>query len=287
MADLLAPAKINLFLRVLGKRDDGYHDILSLIGFAQFGDRLSIREAAHDKTSFHGPFAAFVDAKSNSILKALDAARRAGIPLPHFEIDIEKNIPVAAGLGGGTADAGAVLRHIRENFGGEDFNWPALALQIGADAPVCLESKPALVGGIGHFVHLLSYFPRLPVLVVNPLQALSTRDVFDNLDIAALPPLSVPPQAKLQNTDDVLTVMKNYGNDLLGAAQKLMPEIGGMLAALSAMPDCRFANLSGSGASCFALFPDKKSAENAERAYRAAFPGHFAIATEIEGADLI
>lgn len=285
---LTAPAKINLTLRVLGRQADGYHRLDSFVAFADIGDRLTL--AAASATALHttGPFADALDteAGSNLVLQALDILERtSGRPLP-TQMTLQKNLPVAAGLGGGSADAAAALRGLnalyRLGFSADDL--AALAASLGADVPVCLASAPAQMRGIGHELTRLPDLPALDVVLVNPRRALPTGPVFQALQSDVCPDeallSSMPPS--FADAAAVLAYCADIGNDLQGPASGLVSEID---ACIDALQRCgaSHAAMSGSGATCFGLVPAGQGAALAD-AYLRARPQDWTAAGRLIGA---
>jgi len=253
-----APAKVNLTLRVLGRRDDGYHEIESLVAFADCGDRLTLAPGGELALAVSGPRSGQAGADAdNLVLKAARAlaARIPGIKLGAFSL--EKNLPVAAGLGGGSADAAAALRLIAQANGlppGDPRVFEA-ARATGADVPVCLDPRPRLMRGIGEILSEPLVVAPLPAVLVNPGVAVATKPVFAAWTPAAEP--STPfdlAAAKGGGIERLLYLLAAQANDLETAAIQLAPAIAGVLAGLRALPGCRLARMSGSGATCFGLF---------------------------------
>jgi 4-diphosphocytidyl-2-C-methyl-D-erythritol kinase len=258
-----APAKINLTLRVLGRRADGYHQLESLVAFANVADTLTLQPDAEDGLEVTGPFAGSSGpAAENLVLKALVAARKhiAGLNAGHFLL--EKKIPVAAGLGGGSADAAAALRLVaRTNgLGVDDPRLMAVALAIGADVPVCFGSRARIMRGVGELLSEPIELPVLPAVLVNPRVPLATRDVFGKLAVARSGSdlADVP-----REFDALIEFLKEHGNDLTPAANACAPVVGEMLGALHALPSVRLARMSGSGPTCFAVFGSQREAATA------------------------
>jgi 4-diphosphocytidyl-2-C-methyl-D-erythritol kinase len=266
-----APAKVNLTLRVLGRRADGYHDLESLVAFAEVGDRLSFVPGGELALTLRGPNAgqAGKDA-DNLVLKAAQAlaARVAGVGLGAFDLD--KRLPVAAGLGGGSADAAAALRLLARanNIPADDGRLHDAARVTGADVPVCLDPRPRLMRGIGEILSAPLKLPALPVVLANPGVALPTKSVFAGwkpagpqaltLDVASL--------TKITSREEYLQLLATQANDLESAAIAVEPVIAEVLVALRALAGCRLARMSGSGATCFALFSSAAAAIEAAKA---------------------
>ena len=253
----IARAKINLTLQVLGRRDDSYHELVSLVAFAAAGDLLELEPEEAFSLSIDGPFADALSGK-NLVLAAAVAAKalKPKIKLGYFRL--HKELPVAAGLGGGSADAAAALRLIARANGGElaEADRSAIAVKLGSDVNVCLKSKPLLMTGRGEKIAPVRGFPACAVLLANPRLPLATAPVYAALRAA---PIRTPPaQAEAPDFGNDFEALVAYlpprGNDLERPAAGLVPKIGEVLAALSGLTGARIARLSGSGPTCFALF---------------------------------
>jgi 4-diphosphocytidyl-2-C-methyl-D-erythritol kinase len=257
-----AAAKVNLYLHITGRRADGYHLVDSLVGFADIGDRLATRSAVSLALEVSGPEAAELGAagEENLVLRAARLlALHAGVA-PGAAIRLEKNLPVAAGLGGGSSDAAAALRALvalwRVPIGEAALS--RLALGLGADLPVCLYARSAWVGGIGDAIEPVPDLPPAGILLANPRRPLPTAAVF----AARQGPFGLPGRFSPMPADAVglARVLTSRGNDLAEAAIVLVPEIAAVLAALAGLDGALVARMSGSGASCFALFADRAAA---------------------------
>ena len=254
-----APAKVNLTLRVLGRRPDGYHELESLVAFADIGDTLHLTPGDRLSLTVRGPNAVHAGPDAdNLVLKAAAAlaASIIGVRLGAFELD--KMLPVAAGLGGGSADAAAALRLLaRANeLRLDDTRLYEAACATGADVPVCLEPRPRVMRGIGEILSAPLELPPLPAVLVNPGVAVATKDVFARWSPAATPaPLfDWTAVGELANRDQILRLLAYQPNDLEAPAIAVAPAIAETLTALRALSGCRLARMSGSGATCFALF---------------------------------
>jgi len=260
-----APAKVNLSLRVLGRRADGYHELDSLVAFAGVGDELSLSPGEPAAVQISGPFAAGLSTgPDNLVLKAERVLRKeiAGLRSGHFHL--VKRLPVASGIGGGSADAAAALR-LLARLNGLPLAHPALlaaAGRIGADVPVCLEARARIMRGIGERLGPALRLPRLFALLVNPGVAVETAPVFRALGLqagqghAGAAEAFKAEEAALATSASLIAALAATGNDLQAPARTVAPIIGEVLSALSALPGCRLARMSGSGATCFALFDD-------------------------------
>jgi 4-diphosphocytidyl-2-C-methyl-D-erythritol kinase len=271
----IARAKVNLTLTVLGRRPDGYHDIESLVTFADIGDRVALVSRSDRRLATSGPFAADIVGE-NLLAKALTLLRETDPELRLGAVDLEKNLPVAAGLGGGSADVAALLRAVRqanpERAGAVP--WHEVAAQLGADVPVCLTGKPALIRGIGDRISLLDGMPDrspLAAVLVNPRLALATAEVYRAL-AARVVPAGFPPTGAFTGVEALVAHMRAVGNDLEPPAISLLPLIADLKAALAAQAGCRLAAMSGSGPTCFGIFDTETSAARSVAALKRAQP---------------
>jgi 4-diphosphocytidyl-2-C-methyl-D-erythritol kinase len=276
-----APAKVNLTLRVLGRRPDGYHELESLVVFAAVGDALAFTPGRSLALAVRGPTAvAAGDLVDNLVLRAARALieRIKGLEVGRFVLS--KRLPVAAGLGGGSTDAAAALRLLaRHNrIALDDARLMAAARATGADVPVCLDPQSRMMRGIGEVLSPLWRLPGLPALLINPRVSVATKDVFSAL---RAPPLARHRPSGLAETGwaaqapsraDVIDFVSRHRNDLEPAAMSLHPAITQALAALRALDGCALARMSGSGASCFGLFDSNRAAAAAARALRLKHP---------------
>ena len=281
MIELLAPAKVNLCLRVFGKTESGLHNLDSIVVFCQFGDKIRLRLAEQDSVTISGPFAPMLAATKsadNLVSTARDAFRNIGRSSEPIAIHLEKYIPVGAGLGGGSADAAAVLRGLNKLA-----TTPlphetlfALAADLGSDVPVCLAATPHRITGTGDAIHQLDNIEAGALLLVNPLVPLSTAAVFKLLT----PPYN---QALPKITKNDAFSLSGYGNDLEVVATRLVPEITDILQRFRRMPSCHSAQMSGSGASCFGIFDDLADATAACTEFQQA--GYWTKPTRLSPAD--
>jgi 4-diphosphocytidyl-2-C-methyl-D-erythritol kinase len=303
-----APAKLNLYLHVTGRRDGGeaavsrnigaprddtpsgatrggYHTLDSLIAFAGLADRVIASPAPPGDITLEidGPFTDVIATagEDNLVLRAARALAAATGAKAGAHLHLTKNIPVAAGLGGGSADAAAALRALTELWGVDAApRLEEIALSLGADVPVCLASRPSFVSGIGEVVTPAPALPNAGLLLVNPGMAVATAAVFAAFDRtepqttggASFPGGPFPSAAALARA------LAPTRNDLTAAAQSIAPAIGEMLAALAAADGCRLARMTGSGATCFGLFDDAGAAEVARTAVIRAHPQWWAWA---------
>ena len=279
-----APAKINLTLRVVCRRPDGYHDIESLVAFAGVGDALTFTPGDDLALTVGGPTAAAAgDVADNLVLKAARALaeRVTGVRLGRFTLS--KRLPVAAGLGGGSADAAAALRLLaRANaLAPDDPRLSQAARATGADVPVCLDPRPRRMRGIGDVLSDPLDLPRLFAVLVNPGVAVATADVFAAL--AAPPAGQSAPAAQPLGPAPLLAEIAGGRNDLEAPAIELEPAIADVLAVLRKLPGCRLARMSGSGPTCFGLFDSSRAASAAGRTLRVGYPAWWVRATVLGG----
>ena len=271
MIEEFAPAKINLALHVTGRRADGYHLLDSLVVFASAGDRLSFEVASEDRLTLSGRFAETLSddaapGAGNLVIRARDALREwaghAARPAPPVHIHLEKNLPVASGIGGGSADAAATLRGLNRlwQLGVPRRQLHTMGLALGADVPMCIESRPLAARGIGEDITLIEDFPELYLLLVNPLAEVSTPEVFRRLTNRQNLPLDLPREgAPLEQWLGTLAASRN---DMQSAAEELEPKITEALE-LIRQADPMLARMSGSGATCFGVYRTQASLDRA------------------------
>jgi 4-diphosphocytidyl-2-C-methyl-D-erythritol kinase len=292
MSDLLveqAPAKVNLTLRVGARRDDGFHALESLVAFADVADRLTLATGRPLGLEVEAADRDACGALSNNlVLRAAHALADCvnDLQLGHFVLT--KQIPVAAGLGGGSADAAAALRLLARanDIALDDLRLAETAASVGADVPVCLDPHAGVMRGTGEILSAPVVLPKLAAVLVNPGVPLATGDVFAEFDRRSEVGTRRAPkddgepsafEARLRravqdNDGELLTILQSEANDLETAATVLLPVIADVLAALSALPQCRLARMSGSGATCFALCDSAVAAEAAARTLQASHP---------------
>lgn len=280
-----APAKVNLTLRVLGKRADGYHDLESLVVFAGLADRVTLTPGDALGLDVAGPTAgAAGDVSDNLVLRAARAlaGRVAGLRGGRFALT--KLLPVAAGLGGGSADAAAALRLLARLNGlpPDDTRLMDAARATGADVPVCLDPRPRVMRGIGDALSPPLDLPALPAVLVNPGVPVPTKGVFARLGLAPGEKRGVATEidpSRLKSRDALIAYLKSQPNDLEPPARALQPVISDVLAELGRRSDCLISRMSGSGATCFGLFASNQAAEAAAQEITAAFPTWWAAPT--------
>ncbi|HEX6980100.1 MAG TPA: 4-(cytidine 5'-diphospho)-2-C-methyl-D-erythritol kinase [Alphaproteobacteria bacterium] len=279
-----ARAKVNLYLHVIGRRDDGYHLLDSLVAFADIGDAVTVAPAPDLSLAVKGPFApALAGDDGNLVLRAARALATATGTRAGAALRLVKNLPVAAGLGGGSADAAATLRALCAlwKVAPDPAMLGKVALGLGADVPVCVEDRPAFIGGIGEAVAPAPALPAAGLVLVNPGIPLATPAVFK----ARTGPFSRPARFDRAPHDpaDLALMLRERGNDLTAAATALVPQIGEVLAALAQSPACLLARMSGSGATCFGLYPDAAAAARAAAWLRERTREWWIAATRLSG----
>lgn len=281
-----APAKLNLALHVTGQRQDGYHLIESLVVFTGVGDTVTARPSPFDDFSVEGDFADAIPMDStNLVIKARDLLRRSTRGSPKetgggpVGLSLDKNLPVASGIGGGSSDAAATLRSLAKlwNLDMAPSALAELGKSLGADVPMCVVGRPLIAKGIGEIIHTLPRFPALNLVLVNPGVAVSTPAVFKALASRANSPL--PPHPCELSVETLVEWLAATRNDLEAPALKIASPIDEALAALC-LSGAAFARMSGSGATCFGLFRHIRDAEAAAAEIRRARPGWFVAATE-------
>jgi 4-diphosphocytidyl-2-C-methyl-D-erythritol kinase len=287
----IARAKVNLTLKVRGRRPDGYHEIESLVVFAaNLGDIVRLVPGEDTGLSVRGPFAAAIEG-DNLIDKALLRVAELAPSLKLGEVTLEKTLPVAAGIGGGSADAAALLRALRFANGSQstDVDWAGIAASLGADVPVCFMNRAAFVTGTGEMLAAIPDLPRLNAVLVNPLTPVplgKTRRVFAALGAHAVSTPAAQAAATpgpFPNGPALVAYMAAEGNDLMPAAIEIEPAIAEVRAALAAVPTCKFVGLSGAGPTCYGIFATAESAAAARETLRAANPRWWVAATTLGG----
>ncbi|MGA9138139.1 MAG: 4-(cytidine 5'-diphospho)-2-C-methyl-D-erythritol kinase [Methylovirgula sp.] len=273
-----APAKINLTLHVLGRRADGYHELESLVAFSRSGDVLTLLPGDEFKFEIDGPMAAAAgDPPQNLVVKAVRhlADRVSGLKLG--TLHLEKELPVAAGIGGGSSDAAAALRLIARANGiaADDPRLTDAAQATGADVPVCLATQARTMTGIGERLGPVLSLPPLPTLIVNPRLPLATKAVFAQMREGRGSAAGLRAHPRISSGLDfeaLIDLLRKGRNDLEDAACVLAPIIGDVLAILAAARGCKFARMSGSGTTCFGIFTDCRAVGRAKKTILDAHP---------------
>ncbi len=267
-----APAKLNLYLHITGRQPNGYHDLDSLVAFSSVGDEVAVRADKGFRFEITGPQAAALeneDKENNLAVKAADSlAEIMGHKLDAHMV-LVKNLPVASGIGGGSSDAAAALRALARLWGltADDPHIMQAASKHGQDVPVCVRIENTYMTAAGALPS--PKMPRADVILVNPGKGLATPAVYKEFRDGGY---KFSPLSRLENTPETLgefvAALKLRGNDLYAPACKLMPEIAEIISVLEASGECLLARMSGSGATCFGIFPDETSAKSAAHQIR-------------------
>ncbi len=283
----LAPAKINLFLHIVGRRADGMHLLDSLVVFAKLGDIVTVRPGKSLSLTRDGPMADDLPpVEEDLVFRAANLLAELAPEPAGAAIHVEKNLPVAAGIGGGTADAAAAIRALVRLW---CLDLPADRLtgfveELGADFPVCLESQPSRVGGIGEQISSPGQLAPLHAVLINPRVAISTAEVFAG--VAAISSGQAAESAVGEKwaaePRELALQLAACRNDLADAAISLCPAIGDVLTALTGRPDCLLSRMSGSGTTCFGLFATSAEAEAAAVTLQHENPDWWIVATPLD-----
>jgi len=272
----LARAKINLDLRITGRRDDGFHLLDSLVVFADFGDEISVLPSDELTLSIAGPFAEkLIGEGDNLILKAARQLQNKFSVDQGAEIKLVKNLPLSSGIGGGSADAAAVIHLLRElwDLAKNIKSLGDLPLSLGADVPVCMVSETTHMAGIGEILRPVKFNFPLYLLLVNPGVSVSTPDIFQNF---ALKKIKYSVCRDFSHPIETITHLKDIlmssGNDLENSARALQPEITNVLGMIKEGDDVAYSSMSGSGATCFGIFPTFEAAKRQEKRIYDAHP---------------
>lgn len=273
-----APAKINLALHVTGRRPDGYHELDSVVTFANLVDDVHVFPARQDRLTLAGPYAGALGSGTNLVETARDRLRalivERGGTAPAVEIRLAKNLPVASGIGGGSADAAAALRGLTRLWEAtvSKADLAGLAETLGADVPMCLVSRPVAARGIGEVLEPLVPFPSFDMVLVNPGEAVATPAVFAALEKRENSPPTYP--AAWGTAREAAAHLAAMRNDLEAPARKIAPAIGDVLDEIAATGPW-LARMSGSGATCFGLYEGAEPARQAAAAISARHPGWY------------
>lgn len=257
----IAPAKVNLFLHVIGKRSDGYHLLESLISFSNYGDVLTVEKADKFGLNIIGPFSNMIKAdQDNLITRATQTYIGDNKPLPPLKVTLEKNIPIGAGLGGGSSDAAAMIKILQKLKipMREDRTIDDILLSLGADVPVSYHGKSCFLEGIGEKITPLPLPEKIPAILIHPNISCATPTIFSQIT----PPYTPSIDQELLH-HDALSFLHKQQNDLSAAAIKTVPDIQNILENLNEQIGCSLARMSGSGSACFGLFYTKDLAEQA------------------------
>lgn len=282
----IAPAKVNLYLHITGRRDDGYHQLDSLFVFTTFGDVITLTPAETISLTIDGPFAQLLAREAphkNLIYRAAILLQKKFSISSGAHIQLTKNIPIGAGLGGGSSDAAAVLNGLRRfwNLPIDDDALSTLGFSLGADIPACLLQQSALISDAGEKVQPITLPCALSVLLVNTQQPLSTAAVFQQYQRENHPFSTNKNNLLLTDKKNFLATLLKNKNDLESAAIALQPDIQTLLYFLQEKTPCLFARMSGSGATCFALFDDHAAAQHAATLTQLNFPTYWVQCADV------
>ena len=264
---IFAPAKLNLYLHITGRRTDNYHLLDSLFVFTDFGDELTFTPASEFKLLISGDFGQnLITTEDNIITRTVKLLAKHTNNKPDFHIELIKNIPVGAGLGGGSADAAACLKALSKMWNIDDNSLiQEIALELGADVPSCLNSTPIFVNGIGEKISPAPSIPDCTILLINPGLHISTPDVFKKFN----PDFSLPLQKDLLPTSSLKEfcefLNQETRNDLTTTAISIEPDISNIINTMTIQEGCYLSRMSGSGATCFGIFETMEQAEQAEK----------------------
>jgi 4-diphosphocytidyl-2-C-methyl-D-erythritol kinase len=285
--EALARAKINLFLHAGTKRPDGYHALVSWVAFAAIGDRIAADIAPTEiALQADGPFAADVPLGADNLVMRAAYAVRAQRPdaIPHgARLKLSKQLPVASGIGGGSADAAATLHLLNDLWATKISGRELMEIggSLGSDVPVCVYNRSALMSGRGETIAPGPDLPAIPVVLVNPGLPVATADVFARLSArTGIGPVYLPDE--ILNAGHLAAALAKTANDLEAPALQIAPQIGDVLKSLRAQQGAMFARMSGSGATCFGLFQDDHAAQNAAIALKRGKPHWWVAATRLD-----
>ncbi|MDX2112250.1 MAG: 4-(cytidine 5'-diphospho)-2-C-methyl-D-erythritol kinase [Alphaproteobacteria bacterium] len=269
-----APAKINLTLHITGKREDGYHLLDSLVVFLDFGDELTVTDADETSLELRGAYADLISAEDNLVLRAVRLLQSSFGVARQVRITLKKNIPVGAGLGGGSADAAATLRALNQHWrlGLAMTELARLGAELGSDVPACVLSRPVWLSGVGDTLEPAVLDYKSFLLLAYPAMALPTVSVYRAFS-ALQPPVSRPDT--LVDEEALLGYLARARNDLTSAAVSLCPAVGVLLNALAETKGTQLVRMSGSGAACFALYRSMQEAEAAQQQLSARFMNYW------------
>lgn len=271
----LARAKVNLCLHVTGRRTDGMHLLDSLVVFPEIGDELRAKKSDELTLAIDGPFGQNLSSDDDNLV--LKAARLLGNVTA--ELQLTKNLPVASGIGGGSADAAACIRSLSKLW---DVRIPTIEVlaKLGADVPVCINQTPTRMSGIGEVLELLPKLPTFWIVLANAGEAVATGAIFDamskrdNAEIIAMP-------EKFPTLEAFFNFLRCQRNDMQDAAIKICPVISEVLAAIGATEECELARMSGSGGTCFGLYASATAAQNAAATIQSNYPNWWVVSAEV------
>ena len=280
-----SPAKLNLHLHITGKRDDGFHDLDSLVGFADFGDEIVVEPSPNHSLTFIGEFSGGVDPSKNSVLTAWRSLELlTGRDLP-CAITVSKNIPIGAGLGGGSGNAATTLHALIDFFGleiGAD-DLMEIAARIGSDVPVCLHSAPTIMAGRGEILSPAPSFPTIPMVILFPRTPHPTAEIYKRLSMKQFSDAATFPDYFSSPATFCEFLNTKTRNDLMVPAAEYSPALPALLKLLREQKQCLFTRMTGSGSAIFGLFNDEMAADNALNTIQKKFPNYWGISTYLIG----
>ena len=281
-----APAKINLYLHVTGYRDNGYHELDSIVVFADVGDSIEVKRATKTTLEVVGPYASGLEiSKGNLVLRAFEEFSTHIGSNADVALKLEKNLPLASGIGGGSSDAGATLKALIKLLGvcPDECDLFSLALDLGADVPSCLLGRPAHMSGIGEILEPIKRLPDLPSVLVNPGIGVSTSAVFKRFSAGNLEPSCINDIPS--DIESLVCLLRDCRNDLYDSAVKIVPEIYNVLSLLEETSGCLLARMSGSGATCFGIYADTADARTAVTTIKDLKPHWWVKAAILQGTE--
>ncbi len=279
-----APAKINLYLHITGKRDDGYHRLDSLVAFTNIGDALRLEPAPSFSFVVEGPMAGALAGQPTEGNLVVRAARGLAValglppdPLPPVRLTLVKNLPVASGIGGGSSDAAAALRLLAAHWGvgADDPRLHNVAASLGQDVPCCIDATTCYLCDVGATTEPGPLLPHTDIVLVNPNKALPTPAVYKARTGGFVPPARL--EHAPRDARELADMLAARGNGLTDAACHILPDVRDVLTQIAATPDCLLARMSGSGATCFGLYPDRAAARKAASDLLAARPDWWVV----------
>ena len=280
--EFVSPVKLNLFLEVINKSNDGYHNLESLMTFCKFGDLIKIKKSDKFEFSIHGPFSKNLSIKNNIILDAVSLLEKFLNLKFNVEIILIKNLPISSGMGGGSSNAATIIHCLENlynfNINEEDLNF--LLFSLGADVPFCYHRKTAIVRGKGEKISFLTHkLLELPVILINPLIEISTKQIFENLVLSRNKRENS--LKKNINSENFFSYLYKRRNDLQDSAEKICPKIKEVNDFLQQKTKTKFVRMTGSGATCFGIYENKDDAISAENLLREKFKKMWIKRTQI------
>ena len=274
----VAQAKLNLYLHITGKRDDGYHLLDSLVVFTEFGDRITVEASDDLSLTITGEFATGLPTQDNIVMKAAHALREKCGVSTGAKLAIEKLIPVGAGLGGGSSDAAAAMLLLNELWqtGLDKEQLAEIGLPLGADVPMCVHQAPCMVSGIGEVIAPTPELPAFHLLLVNPRQEVLTAEVYRNFQLSE----RHQPADEMAGYASLMEWLSAQRNDLQQPATTLCPIIQEVLVAIKETQDCTLTRMCGSGATCFGLYESQQNCIEASKRITSAHPDWWVQSTQ-------